>query len=126
MSFFDQAIGWVLALYAFLGPPVFLIIGWTTVSRGLFQPRWRAWIGVACLAALTLQAAAYLLAFLHLGKISGFGNAVDFWLRWSSWNARISLAIIGFAFLGKGLSRVCSILCAFALICFAIEVDMMR
>jgi hypothetical protein len=117
---------WVLVLFGILGPPISLVVGWIAASRGLFTPKWRAWIGVVCLTAVTLQAAAYLFALFHLHEISGIAESVNFWLWWSWLNSRISLCIVACALLGKGLTRWTSISCTSSLFVFSVYVDMLR
>jgi len=126
MSFFSQAMMSVLVLFGILGPPVSLIVGWVAASRGLFTPQWRAWIGLVCLTAVTLQATSYLFALFHLREIDGIAESVNFWLWWSWLNSRISLCILVCALLGKGATGWTSISCTSSLYVFSAYMDMLR
>jgi hypothetical protein len=127
MSILDQTVFAIVAIYSYLAPPILLLWAWITFGKGFAQPRWRAWLGAACLSAVSLQWFGYIIAFLRLGAIPEFGDKINFWLDWSRINFRISaMIIVVVGMVSKGRYRIASVLTSIALILNSVVVDSMK
>ena len=102
-----------------LTPLVALTWVWLTVPKGFSQPRWRSWVGLASLAAITLETLAFVAAIVAVGRIEGFDEKVQFWITWMNINRIICFGIILVCLFGKGRFRWATLSTAVALLLYS-------
>src|SRR5579864_8115410 len=109
----------ILLLLSMLTPLFALTWVWITVPKGFSQPRWRSWVGLASVAAVTLEALVFVAAILAVGRIEGFGEKVRFWIAWMKINRIICFIIILVSLFGKGRFRLATLSTALALLLYS-------
>jgi len=104
-----------ILIFSLCTPPLVLIWAWVTLPKGFVEPHWRAWVGFGSLVVITLDALAFIVAFVTVGMAGDFNQRVEYWLNWMKINRVVCLAVMLGSVLGKGRFRWASFCIAVAL-----------